>query len=381
MSGTKTLGARIVVHHKKSNKNEDGMSKTVMLTGANGFVGAGVLSHLLDNTDWTFILPTTSLHHGSQTRLNNTLRRYNSKQMMGKNPVLSDERVLIVRCDLTQPFTHRIFGDAPTPELILNIASESHVDRSIEDPTTFVRNNVELILNVLEYAREVKPKLVLHMSTDEVFGNAREGEYHREWDAIRPSNPYSASKAAQEAIAYSYWRTYGVPLVITNTMNLIAPVRVSPQGSEKFVPMVIKRLLNDEEVTIHVDENGESGSRCWIDVRDFAEAWEFLIGHYLDNPLEATYYPHQRHTPAKYNIVGVERSNRWVAERLAELLGIENPKLVDVDFHSSRPGHDPRYALDGDKLFSLGWEGPRPLEVTLADIIVDYQNHPEFLEE
>lgn len=352
-----------------------------MLTGSNGFVGAGVLSYLLEETDWVFLLPTTSMHHGSQTRLNNTLRRYNAKQMLSKDPVLADERVRIVRCDLTQPFTHRIFGDVPTPELILNIASESHVDRSIEDPTGFIRNNVELILNVMEYAREVQPKLVMHMSTDEVFGNAREGEYHREWDAVRPSNPYSASKAAQEAIAYSYWRTYGVPLVITNTMNLIAPVRVSPQGSEKFVPMVIKRLLNDEEVMIHVDENGESGSRCWIDVRDFAEAWKFLIDYYEHNPTEASYYPNQPHVLPKYNIVGQERSNRWVAENLAELLGIENPRLVDTDFHSSRPGHDPRYALDGDKLSSLGWDGPRPLEETLADIIVDYQNHPDMLDE
>lgn len=352
-----------------------------MLTGSNGFVGAGVLAEMLDKTDWFFILPTTSLHHGSQTRLNNTLYRYNQKQMLSGSPVLADERVKIVRVDLTQPFTHRIFGDVPTPDLILNIASESHVDRSIDDPVPFIRNNVELILNVMEYAREVQPKLVLHMSTDEVFGNAREGEYHSEWDPIRPSNPYSASKAAQEAIAYSYWRTYGVPLVVTNTMNLIAPVRNSPQGAEKFVPMVIKRLLNNEEVAIHVDESGESGSRCWIDVRDFADAWLFLIQYYLDNPLEASYYPYQRHTPPRFNIVGPERSNRWMAERLADLLGIENPRLVDTDFHSSRPGHDPRYALDGSKLSELGWDGPRALELTLQDIIVDYQNHPEFLEE
>lgn len=354
----------------------------VLLTGASGFVGAGILAEMLESTDWFFILPTTSLHHGSQTRLNNTLYQYNQKQMLSeKNPVLSDERVKIVRVDLTQPFTHRVFGDVPTPDIILNVASESHVDRSIDDPVPFVRNNVELILNVLEYAREVKPKLVLHMSTDEVFGNAREDEYHQEWDPIRPSNPYSASKAAQEAIAYSYWRTYGVPLVITNTMNLISPVRNSPQSAEKFVPMVVKRLLDGEEVSIHVDENGKSGSRCWIDVRDFADAWMFLIEHFLDNPLEATYYPYQRHTPAKFNIVGPERSNRWMASKLAELLGIDNPRLVDVDFHGSRPGHDPRYALDGEKLHTLGWEGPRALEETLQDIVVDYQNHPEFLEE
>lgn len=359
------------------------MTKTALITGSNGFVGAGVLHHLLRETDWNFLLPVTALHHGSQTRLNQVLRNYDawSARFSCTSRHVS-ERVRIVRCDLTQPFTHRIFGpDAPTPDYILNIASESHVDRSLEDPTPFIRNNVELIMNVLEYARVVEPKLVLQMSTDEVFGNAREGEYHGEWDAIRPSNPYSASKAAQEAIAYSYWRSYGIPLVITNTMNLIAPASVTFQSTEKFVPMIMKRLLADEDVTIHVDDKGESGSRCWIDVRDFAAAWLFLIRYYENNPLEATYYPHQHHTPPRFNIVGEERSNRWIAQTLADKLGIDNPSLVDVNFHGSRPGHDPRYALDGSKLEELGWEGPRPLDQTLDTIVIDYQNHPELLEE
>lgn len=357
------------------------METTVLLTGANGFVGAGVLGHLLEHTDWNFLLPVTGLHHGSQTRLNNTLNRYKNKVLIGKGfhrP--AHDRVRIVRCDLTQPFAHDIFGaGVPTPEYILNIASESHVDRSLGDPTTFIRNNVELILNVLEYARDVKPTLFLQMSTDEVFGNARNGEYHDEWDSIRPSNPYSASKAAQEAICYSYWRAYNIPMVITNTMNLIAPASVSPQSSEKFLPMVVKRLLNDEEVTIHVDDNGESGSRCWIDVRDFASAWLFLIEHYRGREDETTYYPHKLHTPPRFNIVGEEYSNRWIAEKLAGMLGIDDPKLVDVNFHGSRPGHDPRYALDGTKLKELGWIGPRPIEQTLETIVVDYQNHPEWL--
>jgi dTDP-glucose 4,6-dehydratase len=287
----------------------------------------------------------------------------------------------MVRCDLTQPFTHGIFGpNAATPDYILNIASESHVDRSLEDPTPFVRNNVELILNVMEYAREVQPSLVLHMSTDEVFGNARDNEYHQEWDAIRPSNPYSASKAAQEAIAYSYWRAFGVPLIITNTMNLISPASVTFQSSEKFVPMIVKRLLADEEVAIHVDDQGQPGSRCWIDVRDFAAAWLFLINRFEDDS-NRTYYPNQPHTPLRFNIVGEEQSNRWIAETLAEKLGIDDPKLVDVNFHGSRPGHDPRYALDDTRLYELGWSGPRPLDQTLDAIVVDYQNHEEFLED
>lgn len=357
------------------------MTKTVMLTGSNGFVGAGVLHYLLDNTDWNFLLPTTGLHHGSQTRLNNTLYSYTQRRIRlgAQTHAPVSDRVVIKRVDLTQPLDHRIFGDVPTPDYILNIASESHVDRSLEEPVPFIRNNVELITNVLEYAREVKPQLVLHMSTDEVFGNARDGEYHGEWDSIRPSNPYSASKAAQEAIAYSYWRSFGIPLVITNTMNLIAPPTVTAQSNEKFIPKVVKSLLAGDEVSIHVDDQGEPGSRCWIDVRDFAEAWLFLIEHFADKKDETTYYPHHLHTPPRYNIVGEEQSNVWIASSLSYLLGIKEPKLVNVNFHGSRPGHDPRYALDGSRLQALGWQGPRPLLHTIDEIVSDYMAHPEFL--
>jgi dTDP-glucose 4,6-dehydratase len=357
------------------------LSETVLITGANGFVGAGVLDHLLKTTDWNFIAPTTATHHGSQTRLNQVMRNYETHRFLRLEGRPIQDRLLLTHLDLTQPFNHTVFGKTPTPDYILNIASESHVDRSIADPRPFIRNNVDLMVNVLEYAREVDPVMVLHMSTDEVYGNAREDEYHVEWSPIRPSNPYSASKAAQEAIAYSYWRSYNVPLVITNTMNLIAPPTVTYQSTEKFVPMVIKRLLTGEDVTIHVDEDGVSGSRCWIDVRDFADAWRFLIEAFDDPPMRPllTYYPDQLHLPPRFNVVGPEKSNRWVAETLAEKLGIDDPKLVDVNFHGSRPGHDPRYALDGTSLSMLGWNGCRPLDQTLQHIVTDYQNHPELL--
>lgn len=346
----------------------------VLLTGSNGFVGAGVLHHLLRETDWDFILPTTALHHGSQTRLNQVLDSFDSILSVEMNPDVPRgfyrERVKIVHTDLSQPFDHSLFG-GPKPDYILNIASESHVDRSIEDPRPFIRNNVDLVTNVLEYAREVEPRLVLHMSTDEVYGNAREGEYHQEWDPIRPSNPYAASKAAQEAIAYAYWRTYNVPLILTNTMNLVCPPSVTFQDDEKFLPMVVKRLLADEAVSIHVDDDGVSGSRCWIDVRDFASAWLHLIrmSDQFDN---VRYMPDRHHMPPKFHIVGPEMSNLEVAEFLAGVLNKPDAQLVPEHFHKSRPGHDPRYALDGTLLSSLGWETEIPLEQTLREIAQDY---------
>lgn len=346
------------------------MTKTVFLTGASGFVGSGVLRYLLDNTDWYFITPYTARHHGEQGRVNRAVTWYDRLS-----------RVYRVPMDLSQPFKHSDLGNVRKPDYILNIASESHVDRSLEDPVPFIQNNVALMTNVLEYAREVKPDLLLHMSTDEVYGNADPHESHEEWSAIRPSNPYSASKAAQEAIAYSYWRSFGVPLIITNTMNLIAPADFTNQSPEKFVPMVLRRLSLGEAVDIHVDEDGNSGSRCWIDVRDFADAWLFLIDKYEGGLLGTlTYYPEKHHYPHRFNIVGPEASNRYVAERLAHWGGYRNAVLKNADFHSQRPGHDARYSLDGSLMTSLGWTPKRTLDGTLFDIVNSYGERPDLLE-
>jgi dTDP-D-glucose 4,6-dehydratase len=721
--------------------------KTLFLTGANGFVGSNVLSYVLYNTDWDVICPTTSLHHGSQDRIYRVLEDFQENletvEEMGlksPDPRHVNERVNLVRCDLSQPFSPSLFGNR-YPDYIWNIASESHVDRSLKDPVPFVENNVRLILNVLEYTRKVQPRVFLNMSTDEVFGPAPEGYSHHEWDEIKPSNPYcvvpgtdvltrngtvpieevaiyrdrvlakgvegtgsqfcdgvpsrtwefsyvgdmikiktfegaeeitctpdhkllvrttgysndttflgkprphskiewrcakdiregdrvciikkapmpsstvgveneyarflgywmadgyynrknryltladqkkeyiefyrdqvssfieiskksstgalgtiykhsakncwyyqlsseslrnrvdlsdrmnvinlalnfdelrlaqfiagwidgdgcimrddsgkvvsvsvtsvddrlrknlklmlrrlgvvstdradnqtvtvtnseglqtlynlvpslkwraeesfrkpqkkrgrggkwiwarvqkvesfkydgkvydleidkyhnyianyfvshnSASKAAQESICYSYWRAYNIPLVLTNTMNLIAP-GPGYQSSEKFVPKVVKKILDNETVDIHATPEGVSGSRCWIDVRDFAEAWHFLTTKLEDDP-NLRYYPNMPDRCIRYNIVGPEASNLEVAQTIARIMGKElNYRMVN--FHQSRPGHDPRYSLDGSKLRDFGWTPRRSLDETLRDIVTWYLDNPETLEE
>src|SRR5207302_1326604 len=105
-------------------------------------------------------------------------------------------------------------------DYIINMASESHVDRSIVHPVPFVKNNVDLVLNMLEYARAVKPKAFIQVSTDEVYGPMHDNVPHPEWDTILPSNAYSASKACQEAISFAYWRSYGVPVIVTNCWDM-----------------------------------------------------------------------------------------------------------------------------------------------------------------
>jgi dTDP-glucose 4,6-dehydratase len=259
-------------------------------------------------------------------------------------------------------------------DYVWNIASESHVDRSLTDPVPFVRNNVELQLNMLEYARIAKPRMFLQMSTDEVFGPAAPGYRHHEWDSIRPSNPYAASKAAQEAIAYSYWRGLGIPLLVTNTMNLLAP---APQAAEKFIPKIARAIFNGDKLTVHASPDGTSGSRCWVDARDFAAAWLWLTQHF-DGDERLTYYPTMPAAPLRYNVVGEEATNLDVALRMAEAAG-RTLEYELVDYHSQRPGHDHRYALDGSKLTELGWPGPRPLGETLADIVKWYTDNPQWL--
>ena len=347
------------------------MSKTLFLTGASGFVGSAALERVMQSTDWYVVCPTTMRHYGDQSHLRDLREKY-------------PDRIRVVPCDLAMPFHADLFGDnLPTIDFIWNIASESHVDRSLAEPAAFIRNNVELMINVLEFAREVKPRVFLHMSTDEVYGPQYDDQTpHAEWAPIKPSNPYSASKAAQEDIAYSYWRAFGVPLVITNTMNLIGP----RQHPEKFVPKMIRALKNGETLTIHSNADGDSGSRCWIGIQELADAWLWLTQKFdliTSSPRHVghlTYYPDMPREPHRFNIVGQRASNLEVAQTLAEILAIDDPDIRMVDFHTSRPGHDMHYGLDGTKLAAFGWES----EVNLTDRLINtvhwYEDNPSALE-
>jgi dTDP-glucose 4,6-dehydratase len=333
----------------------------VLLTGAGGFVGSHVLRHLMARTDWTVACPVTFRHRGVPKRIASALET---------NPEWWD-RVDVIYADLTAPIdtvTANRFGQV---DYILNVASESHVDRSIEAPGPFVENNTRLITNILDYARHAHPAMVLQMSTDEVYGPAPDGYAHREWDPVLPSNPYSASKAAQESVCVSYWRTYGVPVVITNTMNIIGEM----QDTEKFVPKTLRALLAGEPVTVHVSPDGRPGSRFYLHARNLADAWLWLLRNHTPQSYTAG---HDR--PSRFHVVGErEVTNTEMVGMLANLAGVTNPRMDLVDFHASRPGHDLRYALDGGKLAAAGWTPPMPLAESLASTVAWTLQHPEWL--
>jgi dTDP-glucose 4,6-dehydratase len=331
----------------------------VLLTGASGFVGSHVIRHLLQHTDWEIVCPVTFRHRGNGDRI--------ASALVGNSEW--HRRVHVVICDLTAPVsdtTAMRFG--PIDE-IWNIASDSHVDRSITEPVSFVENNVSLILHLLEYAKAAKPRLFLQMSTDEVYGPAPAGYAHREWDTIAPSNPYSASKACQEAAVFSYWRTYGVPAVITNTMNVIGQM----QDTEKMVPKTIRSLILGEEAVVHVSPEGASGSRFYLHARNLADAWLWI-----SRTRPPQMYP-EHALPLRYHIVGErEVTNEELVGLIARELGVE-PAIRRVNFHESRPGHDLRYALDGTKIAEAGWTHPVPFEESLRETVRWSLRHPEWL--
>lgn len=321
--------------------------KKLLITGIGGFAGSHMLDHFLVNTDWEIHGIDSFSHKGVSERIIDSEIYQQNK-----------ERVRIHLHNLAAPFSKQLKNRLGDIDCIIQNASGSHVDRSIDDPVPFIKNNIDLMLNVLEYAREVEPEILSIISTDEVYGAAIGEERHAEWSIIKPSNPYSASKAAQEAIAISYWRTYGTPVVLTNTMNLIG----ERQDPEKFIPKVIKSVLAEEEVTIHGSPDN-IGSRFYLHCRNQADAQLFILKN-----LKPSFYP-EAEMPDRYNIVGErEINNLEMAKMIAKIIG-KPLNYKWEDFHKTRPGHDKRYALDGSKLCDLGWKPPMSFDESLKKTV------------
>ena len=341
------------------------MSKKVLLTGGLGFIGSHSVEHWLKNTDWDIVVVDGLRFSGRIERLTD---------IEGYDP----SRVSIVWHDLQAPLHSQLASTIGDVDYIVNMASDSHVDRSITHPVDFVQNNVNLTLNMLEYAREVRPEKFIQVSTDEVYGPAPVGHDHKEGEPHRPSNPYSASKSAQESIAYSYWRTYNVPVTITNTMNNFG----ERQHPEKYVPMVIKKIMSGEVIDIHSKPNEDKswtiGSRVWLHARNHADA----IQHILDN-IDVIWYEDGESTPdiQRFDVAGEQEiDNLQIVNMIADIIGKE-PVYELVDFHSSRPGHDLRYSLDGTKLKEDGWNAPISVAESFRRTVEWTMSRPDWLVE
>lgn len=334
----------------------------VLLTGAGGAIGAHMLAHLMTNTDWDVVATDSFKHKGYFDRITRVCK---------DNPEWV-KRIYIIQHDLTAPFTERQIREIGQVDYIINLASRSDVQASIDDPVSFVKNNTDLMLNICEYARTAKPKVFLHFSTDEVYGPApKESGGHAEWEPIIPSNPYSASKAAQEAIAIAWWRCYGVPLIITNTMNNFGEM----QAPSKFPAMIQKKVEAGEMIEVHATSDGQIGTRYYLHSRNAADAVLFI----LRNVPPHMHAPGEIDRPVRLNIVGDRQvSNLELVRIIAKLMGKE-PKYTLVSFHEKNPGHDLHYGLNGEKLTLLGWKSAVSFEDSMKFTIEWQKQNPEWM--
>jgi len=339
--------------------------KRVLLTGGLGFIGSHTVEHYLQNTNWHIVVIDSLRHAGRVERVT---------EMEGYDP----DRITLLWHDLRAPFHKMLCDNIGRVNYIVNMASDSHVDRSITDPVNFVQNNVALVLNTLEYARACGKQLdaFIQVSTDEVYGPAPGGYSHKEGDQFAPSNPYAASKAAQEMIAFSYWRTFGVPLIITNTMNNFG----ERQDIEKFIPMTINKIIRGEKNIIHGKKvNGEwvPGSRVWLHARNHADAVQYIL---QNCPVIHYSSEYQNLVPVRFNVAGdQEISNLEIVQMIGKIMDTE-PKIEFVDFHSSRPGHDLRYSLDGTALREAGWKMPVSTEESFERMVHWMLNNKHWLD-
>jgi len=319
------------------------MSKTVLITGGAGFIAHHVIDKILKETDWHIVSLDRLDISGNLNRLHDMLQDHDPKEIA--------RRLRIIFHDLKAEVNSQIVADIGHVDIVLHLAAGSHVDRSITYPMEFVQDNVVGTVNMLDYARKHLPNLerFVYFSTDEIYGIAPAGVAYKEYDRYNSTNPYSASKAAAEEFCVAYENTYKMPIVVTHTMNVFG----ERQHPEKFIPATIQKVRDGETVVIHADPSRTvAGSRMYIHARDVAEGLMFILD--LKDYQHTGDYGHA-HCP-KFNLVGTEEiDNLTLAQMIANAVGKEL-KYEMTDFHTSRPGHDMRYALDGGLLASLGWE-------------------------
>ena len=326
--------------------------KRALITGVAGFIAHHLIGQILERTDWEIVSLDRLDYSGNLNRLHDLMLTFDPEVR---------KRVKIVHHDLKAELNPLVRSEVGNVDYIIHLAAGSHVDRSIDYPMEFVMDNVVGSVNILEFARTQKNlERFVYFSTDEVFGPAPDGIKYKENDRYNSTNPYSATKAAAEEIAVAYENTYGLPIYITHTMNVFG----ERQHPEKFIPMCIKRARDGESVTIHSDSTKTiPGSRHYIHAEDVADAVLFLLDY--EGEFEKTWGGAKC---PKFNIVGSEELNNLdLATIIAEAQGKEF-KYEMVDFHSSRPGHDLRYALDGDKMKKLGWQPAKSVRERIAEV-------------
>jgi len=319
-----------------------------------------MVKYLVDQASVTSVVGLDRLNYsGNMNRISDILKDTENKV---KYSVVHHD----LRSDINE-YTAKRLGQF---DYIIHMCASTHVDRSITDPMSFVLDNVVGTCNILNFARtQTNLQKFIYFSTDEIFGSAPNGIMYDEYSTYNSTNPYSASKAGGEELAVAFRNTYKIPVYITHTMNIFG----QRQHPEKYVPLCINKILKGETVYIHSNtERTLSGSRFYVHLEDVASAIWFIIN--LD---DTSHFP-TGYCP-KFNVVGKEETtNLELAQYIAEAL--DKPlKYELVDFHTSRPGHDLRYSLSGDRLLKAGWEPTVTIKERIIEVANWFKENPEWL--
>lgn len=298
----------------------------LLLTGGAGFVGHHLVEGVLKQTDWDIIIMDGLTYAGDYNRIGD-IECFQQER----------SRFRAVYHDLRSPLTPEVHRQIGPVDVVWHLAANSHVDRSLVDALPFAESTVVGTTNLLQYVRQYQPDLKRYIgfNTDEVFGPADYGQFHKEGERFRPSNPYSAAKAGQWAMEYAFAHSFRLPISMVHSMNIFG----ERQNPEKFIPMTVRNILDGKPVILHGSPEHPS-SRCWIHAREVCNALIFLTDHARDEQ--------------SYNVIGQEKTVYAITAKLGEIIGLP-VHLEWLDYHSTRPGHDLRYALDGSKLKGMGF--------------------------
>ena len=322
--------------------------KKIIVTGGLGFIGSNLIELLIKKN--FSVINIDKVTYSSNF--------YNTQEF------LNSPNYMFVKCDLNNKSKLAKIIFLHKPICIFNLAAETHVDRSIDGPESFIKSNILGVFNLLEifrkYSKKNKKTRLIHISTDEVYGDILKGRSHEDFP-YKPSSPYAASKAASDHLVSSYVRTFKIPAIVTNCSNNYGP----KQHPEKLIPKLIYNILNNKSLPIY--GNGKN-SREWIFVEDHCEALlkVFQIGKIGEF----------------YNIGSNKNlDNLEICKILIKIAKqkIKIGKNVKIEFVKDRPGHDVRYALDSKKILKkLGWKSKIIFEKGLEKTFLWYLKNDKY---